>query len=308
MESYNIKEKDFIICMISKPKQQSTSTAEPSTPVNRPPPVTTNAPAQQVPPPQPQARVSSAAETPIAPSAAAATPGDAGSTFATGSFRDTAIANMMEMGYTRDQVELALRAAFNNPERAVEYLLEGIPEHLQRPQQPQQAQAQEQQQVDTAVTAAAAGDDDGGEEEEDDDNVNLFELAQQGQAQTQGGNRPAPGGLDAAQFQQLAAMIRSNPQMLERLIQDLSQVNPQLAQTLATNPSLLTSLLGNVDEDEEQAGERVEITLTEEENQAIERLMALGFSREVVIEAYLVCEKNEEITANYLFEHGNEED
>ena len=46
-----------------------------------------------------------------------------GTSFLSGDALQTTINNMVEMGYPKDQVMRALRASYNNPDRAVEYLL-----------------------------------------------------------------------------------------------------------------------------------------------------------------------------------------
>ena len=48
------------------------------------------------------------------------------------------------------------------------------------------------------------------------------------------------------------------------------------------------------------------ITLNEEEMAAVNRLCGLGLSRQAAAQAYLVCDKNEEAAANYLFDTGDD--
>jgi len=63
-----------------------------------------------------------------------------------GSQFDETVKMICEMGFPRDEAIRALRAAFNNPERAIEYLMTGIPESVLLGMQQQQQQQQQPQQ------------------------------------------------------------------------------------------------------------------------------------------------------------------
>lgn len=332
LSAYKIEEKGFVVCMVNKPKAAPAAPAAPIASSSNVPATPAHAPVSAT-PAAPAAPASSApvaapetptpARTTTAPEAG---PGGAftdPSSLTMGAQRAEAIASMEAMGFERSQIEAAMRAAFFNPDRAVEYLLTGIPENLQHPEPPQQAPAAPAQ----PAVPAAGGDDAG---------VNLFDLAaQQGQGRGSGGSRGGAGGAAAAaaaaaaagagagagqglgnldflrhnqQFQQLRQVVQQQPQMLEPILQQLSAGNPQLAQLIGNNPEQFLNLLGeDGDEDVPLPPGAQAIAVTEEERDAIERLCRLGFDRDQAIQAYFACDKNEELAANFLFEQTDED-
>lgn len=330
VESYKIEEKGFVVCVVNKPKAEpkaaaSSSSAAPATP----------APAASASTPAPPAAPPAAAPAPAAVPATP-TPADrsADATFndpnalALGDQRAEAIANMEAMGFERTQIDAAMRAAFYNPDRAVEYLLNGIPENLQQEQRAPSGQpaaaAQPAQPGQPAAAPAAGGEDPSG--------VNLFDLAAQQGRGGSGGSAGARGPSAAAaavaaaaaggqglgnldflrhnaQFQQLRQVVQQQPQMLEPILQQLGASNPQLAQLIAQNPEQFLSLLGeDADDDAPLPPGAQAIAVTEEERDAIERLCRLGFDRDQAIQAYFACDKNEELAANFLFDQPDDDE
>ncbi|KAI9481770.1 UV excision repair protein rad23 [Coemansia sp. RSA 989] len=326
IKEINIKESDFMVVMSSKPK--AAPKPEAATPASSAQPAqTVAAPAAQ--------RTGSAAEggndVPATPSPPARTqaassqetsqaaPGQ--SQFLSGEQYETAISNMVEMGYSREQCVKAMRASFNNPDRAVEYLLTGIPEAALRmadnadarnaasSQSEQEPEAGSGQQAGAAREQGASG--------------NLFQQAAQ---QRSAGGGQGSGQLAALRntphFRQLQQLVRENPQMLTQVLTQLAQTQPQLMQLIGQNEEEFMGMLleGMSEEeiaalsmnsglgmDEDGEGGPQYIQVSQEEKDAIDRLEGLGFSREIVIQAYFACDKNEELAANYLFDHGHED-
>jgi len=108
------------------------------------------------------------------------------------------------------------------------------------------------------------------------------------------------------------------------MLQELGKQNPQLlAQINANQEEFLQMINEPMDEaganmlaqmgafegdDEEGALPPNAVALTPEEAEAVGRLEGLGFPRNACLEAFLACDKNEGLAANYLLEHGMDED
>lgn len=192
-----------------------------------------------------------------------------------GSRNESTITQMEAMGFARPEIERALRAAFYNPDRAIEYLLNGIPESAEQRATQQQQPAQQQQQAAaaaapqqtptsppaTAATTATTG----APTTEADEPINLFEAAAQAGQGTRGagGARTAGTGTAAGQqaaagqvnmdflrnsphFQHLRQLVQQQPAMLEPILQQVAEGNPQLAQMIGQNQEQFLQLLSEV--------------------------------------------------------------
>lgn len=321
LQESGLKDGDQVIFMISKKKAATPSAA--ATPSD----ASVTEPSQSASTDNETRAAGSAAETTAtAPAQPSTTQAPVSSPdFVVGQQRNETVERIMEMGYERDQVERALRAAFNNPERAVEYLLMGIPENLQRAgarqQQPgQQAQQESQLQEESQPQQAS-------EPQEGED---LFAQAEQ---RTQGNtasaeDSAAPGGaqggvpgsigLTMEDLLALRQVVSGNPEALAPLLESLSSRYPQLREQIMSNPEVFVSMLLeavgdnlqdamtdlDTGDDPEGAAAAAEgafqVELTENDEQAITRLCELGFDRSLAIQVYFACGKNEEIAANML--------
>ncbi|XP_017155727.1 UV excision repair protein RAD23 homolog A [Drosophila miranda] len=248
------------------------------------------------------------------------------------------VLSMVEMGYPRDQVERAMGASFNNPERAVEYLINGIPTEDE--------------------SLFNAGDETNNQNPRAPGSQPISEPAVDLPAQS---SDPFEFLRSQPQFLQMRSLIYQNPHLLHAVLQQIGQTNPALLQLISENQDAFLNMLNQPIDGESASGNNTQrstppriqsfptrteslpssateegavanqrssaggiaadqlqrrdvadrevteqsagiptIRLNAQDQDAIERLKALGFPEALVLQAYFACEKDEELAANFL--------
>eukprot|EP00178_Gracilaria_changii_P009786 TRINITY_DN2840_c0_g1_i1.p2 TRINITY_DN2840_c0_g1~~TRINITY_DN2840_c0_g1_i1.p2 ORF type:complete len:455 (-),score=95.51 TRINITY_DN2840_c0_g1_i1:2154-3488(-) len=351
VSSAGISSTGFVVVMPPKKKPAkpaSTSTATPapapaSAPASSPTPTPASKPANQ--PPAASTSASTTQSTPAQsqPTTSSAAQPSGPSSLVVGPEYDQTVRRICEMGFPEPQVKKALRAAFNNPDRAVDYLFNGIPESAMpsappaasptatpstqpsaatdaTPNQPDTDAPAAAQDTSASSAAAAAAP------------FNMFEAA---------GNNPSAGGAGGSgrlgflrsvpQFNLMRRLIQSNPAVLPQLLQQLENVNPSLMALINENHSEFMRLINEPITEGEDGGDAAmeqlaqamagagggrdgpgpgQILVTEEEHEQLHRLNELaagfGLERAQVVETWLACDRNENLAANYLVENAEQ--
>ena len=182
------------------------------------------------------------------------------------------INSLVEMGYEKEKVEKAINAAGGSIDIAIEYLnSDNIPEPSQN-------------------------------------NQNIG-----------GGNNNVPGtGNIPEELRNEASIMKvlcmNNPEKITSLLNIFKERSPNLINLIKQYENEFKNLLVspvtqediNVFQQLQQELRRPQgpsIRLTKEESDAVKRLQSLGnFSQAEAVQAYLACDKNEEMAANFLFE------
>ncbi|CAA3000546.1 ubiquitin receptor RAD23b-like [Olea europaea subsp. europaea] len=331
-----VSEDGFLVVMLSKGKNLGSGGSSSSLPASTSVPTSNPISAPEAPPPALAPKsVASASDAAVAldPSDTYA---EAASNLVANNNLEQTIQQIMDMGggsWDKETVRRALQAAYNNPERAVDYLYSGIPESAEV------AMPVAQTAVDSVAAPGAAGAApvSAGPNSSP---LNLFpqvchdvmvahktcnssfpcvmlsvpKTFQEALSGT--GAAAGLGSLDFLrnnqQFQALRSMVQANPQILQPMLQELGKQNPQLLRLIQEHNQEFLQLINEPVDGEEDVFDEPEqdmphaVSVTPAEQEAIERMEAMGFDRALVIEAFLACDRNEELAVNYLLENAGD--
>ncbi|KAJ0007402.1 hypothetical protein Pint_30436 [Pistacia integerrima] len=307
-----VSEDGFLVVMLSKSKTSGSAGASSAQPASTTPsttaPSSNSTPAPETSAQAPAPKTTTSASNATTADANTDTYGQAASTLVAGNDLEQTIQEIMDMGggtWDKETVTRALQAAYNNPERAVDYLYSGIPETAEVAVPVARFPASQASETGAAEVPPVSG-------APNSSPLNMFP-----QETLSGAAAGGLGSLDFLrnnqQFQALRSMVQSNPQILQPMLQELGKQNPQLLRLIQEHQAEFLQLINEpIDGSEGDIFDQPEqdmphaINVTPAEQEAIQRLEAMGFDRALVIEAFLACDRNEELAANYLLENAGD--
>jgi UV excision repair protein RAD23 len=194
IDTCGIKPNDFLVVMVTKPKKAPAAAA-----------VVPAAAAAATAPPTPAAASSTTpAETPAA--AATTTPAAPSRPSSEPEFSEEVLSNLTGMGFPEAEVKHCLRAANGNPDVAVEFLTNGIPDGLD-------------------MTAAGGGG------------------SESPAAGSSSGGAPLVALRNHPQFNDLRRLVQSNPQMLQTVLTQIGQQQPELLAEINANQGIFLEMM-----------------------------------------------------------------
>ena len=201
--------------------------------------------------------------------------------------------SLIDMGFEKSQAEAAIKAARGQIDVALEFLYNGIPEG-----------------VNDMDMGVGVGEGEEGDDNNEDDNP-IKNVASLAKVICQHNSAALPGLLQSIQQNDpdLMNLINENEEEFKSYLdQPVNEEDLRVFQRFSQQMGL-PGLGGGEHGHGGHGGHGIRINLTPEEEAAVKRLKDLGnFSEADVLQAYFACEKNEEMTANYLFEQKMRDD
>lgn len=215
IDSCNIKPNDFLVVMIAKAKKAPAPKPATAAPAPAAAAATDSAPAAAAPttpaattanPPTPAAPAASASAAAASTPAGAAT--SASDVSSPGEFPEEVVNNLKALGFPEEAVMSCLRASNGNPDVAVEFLMNGIPPGIGGG-------------AGAPAPAPAGG--------------------------ASGSSAGSGGPLEALrshpQFDALRRLVQTNPSMLQAVLQQIGQQQPELLQAINANQAAFLEMM-----------------------------------------------------------------
>jgi UV excision repair protein RAD23 len=219
---------------------------------------------------------------------------------------DKEIQNLVDMGFSKDQATAAINAAKGNVTMAVEYLYNGIPSTAQTGANPQFHEFLDEDYEED-------------EDEEYEGGANILDIL----------NPDVLSALDLKDpntIKTIASVVKiitsQDSSQLPDILAEIEETNPEIIEFIKKHETVFRTELekplseqdlvyfnnfagaGPVEEAGDEYTSPVENPdLSNTDKEVIERLKGLGFTEEECVQAYLACDKNEMMAANFLIEN-----